>query len=398
MTIFGKILIFFNLLAAGAFAYLATQDWQGRQTITASGVRHVIIVFGLPLGDEPGAPTTLPADPEAEIPFRVPLAGGFETKTVSKPLLEAFFKIAPGNSADPNRDPALPTLGGGAVPNQIAEVKRVKGLIDGALGGATSPAARMKMLAAWMQYQPETYEERVAVLKMIAAGDADGLAKALDARFAAVLEAPRPLDAEATTPAEDDPAKQKEKVEKVDASRLAPIDETERRARIAHLLMHLDQEAEWQKRVAVVVGLRRYVSAIVAQSRHFLEMAERVRQEIPADQRDYLSQERALLRLAIDRTDLANRQAELKLKWIEQEKQEADFVGQRTTQLKDLQARLAKIKGEVDELLTRQGIIEAAMFEVQREVAVTLDEVYRLEAALEARERELLKLAPKGGK
>jgi len=132
-------------------------------------------------------------------------------------------------------------------------------------------------------------------------------------------------------------------------------------------------------------------STIVNQSRRFLEMAERARLAIPIDQGTYLSQERTLMQLAIARTDLANRQADLKGKWIDQEKKEADFVGQRETQLKSLQARLAKIKADVDEMLARQSNIEAALFEVQREVAVTLDEVYRLEAVLEARERELLK-------
>jgi hypothetical protein len=38
--------------------------------------------------------------------------------------------------------------------------------------------------------------------------------------------------------------------------------------------------------------------------------------------------------------------------------------------------------------------MEAGLFEVQREVAITLDEVYRLEAMLAAREQELLKLNP----
>ena len=53
-----------------------------------------------------------------------------------------------------------------------------------------------------------------------------------------------------------------------------------------------------------------------------------------------------------------------------------------------------KIKAEVDDLLVKQGRIEAALFEVQREVAITLDEVYELEAKLAAREQELLKLSP----
>ena len=40
-------------------------------------------------------------------------------------------------------------------------------------------------------------------------------------------------------------------------------------------------------------------------------------------------------------------------------------------------------------MLARQSTIEAGLFEIQREVAITLDEVYKFEADLAARERKL---------
>ena len=47
---------------------------------------------------------------------------------------------------------------------------------------------------------------------------------------------------------------------KVDEIRATAVkDEHERRARLAHLLVHLDPSPAWQKRVAMVVGLRQYV-------------------------------------------------------------------------------------------------------------------------------------------
>jgi len=420
MTILGKLLVFFNLLAAGGFVYLATQDWAGRQNINAAGLRHILVVRGLPLGDEKGDPTDMPTDPEAEIPFRMTMAGGHQTTTVSKGVLDAYIKNAPGNPADSAARERVfgsaASLGDSkAVPNQLAEVKRVKAKIDSLLTeAAEKPDIKLNLRGYWWENQPQTFDEREAVQRLIAAKDVAKLQEWLDARFAAVLSPPQKIDHDAhekalaqaaalrqeiedmraaTRPAAEIDAKQKE----YDASlvramaAVPPSDETDRRNRVAHLLVHLDQDAEWQKRVALVVGLNRFALTIVNQSRRFLEMAERARLAIPVDQESYLSQERTLLRLAIARTDLANRQADLKAKWIDQEKKEADFVGQRETQLKSLQARLAKIKDDVDEMLARQTNIEAALFEVQREVAVTLDEVYRLEAVLEARERELLK-------
>ena len=138
MTIFGKILLFFNLLAGGAFAYFAMQSYfgekgkgNGRQAITAAVLRHIILVDGLPLGGEKGvAPTSgkevaelndvldMPTDPEAEIPFKIVMGGGFRTDTVSKPLLEAYFKaVGDGGSLAPGAT-------GTPVPNQLGELKR----------------------------------------------------------------------------------------------------------------------------------------------------------------------------------------------------------------------------------------------------------------------------------
>ena len=57
--------------------------------------------------------------------------------------------------------------------------------------------------------------------------------------------------------------------------------------------------------------------------------------------------------------------------------------------------QLRKIKAEVDAALVNQSQIEAGMFEIQRVVAITLDEIYKLEADLDAREHQLMKAAAK---
>ncbi|MBA4191598.1 MAG: hypothetical protein C0467_26770 [Planctomycetaceae bacterium] len=402
MTTFGKVLTFFNLLAAGAFAYFAMQVYygekgkgNGRQAITAAGLRHILLIDGLPFGNQKGDVADMPAgnDPDIEVPFQVTMAGSFRTTTVSKKLLESYFKAAPGGEV----------LGGGAVPNQLAEVKRVKAKIDGLLAeNADKPDEKLKLLTGWLLFQPEVYEDRQAIQKLIADKNVEALEKLLNDKFATVIDPSKPADdtqsskiveADAT-----DVAKLNDKIKKVDESRFGPIEETERHNRLVHLLVHLSPNEEWQKRVAMVVGLRRFASAIIAQAERFATMAERIRLIMPVHQADYQSAERIQLLLAIGRTDLANHQAELKAKWVEQEKKDADFVGQRETQLKAIQARYAKTKIEVDEMLVKQTSIEAALFEVQREVAITLDEVYRLEGVLEQRERDLLRLtAPKVG-
>src|SRR5207248_11441459 len=92
-----------------------------------------------------------------------------------------------------------------------------------------------------------------------------------------------------------------------------------------------------------------------------------------------------------------NRQAELRKKWTDQATKEAEFGCQRKTQIGEIEKQLRKIKGEVDEMLARQANIESGLFEVQREVAITLDEVYKLQDDLTKREQELLKAAGRPG-
>jgi len=405
---FGKfVLIPLNLIVGVLFAYFAMQDYfgekgkgNGRQGITAAGLKFVLLLRGLPLGDEPGDPESLTSDPEAEIPFRVEMAGGYTTTTVGKKLLDSYF-AAIGDAG--------PLAGvGAAVPNQLAEVRRVKARIEELLNAPDAP--RVEILAGLLLLQAETYDRRAEYLDLIQAGNADELKKHLDARFAAVLEGPKPVSSDATTRLSedeaDDPDKQKAKLQAVASSRQAVLNDSERRARIAHLLVHLSPEAAWQKRVLAVVGMHQYAAAIAAQSQRFRDMTARVERLILADQGSkivigkdtvvggYVGQEAELQRQAINNTELANRQADLKRKWTDQKRRDDDFVSQRTTQLDAIKAQLAKVRAEVAELLHRQSAIETVLFEVQREVAVTLEEIYRLEERLAARERELLRLPP----
>ncbi len=407
MSLLGKILLVVNLLAAGGVVYLATQDWQGRQAINASGLRHVLLIQGLPLE----GPETF--DPEGETKFEVEMAGGFKTSTVSKKLIEGYLQAAPGGDAS---TPA--SLAGGAVLTQLAEVKRVRAKVMDLLSKAESDAAKVALLKDWLLLQAETIDERLAYQALADADNAEELEKVLLARFDVVIAPPKAADAESKQLVEEgetDPVKLAEKIAQVAASRVAPLDEGERRARLAHLLVHLDRDAGWQKRVAVVVGLRRYVSAVAAQADRFQDMQTRLEKLIIYDQgidleitlpsggkftvvTGYYGQEAVLSQLARDRTELSNRQASLKKKWNDQKIKEDSFIGQRQTQLKALEDQLVKVKTEVDELLAKQANVEASLFLVQREVALTLDDVYRMEAELEARERELLGLPPRAPK
>src|SRR5262249_1750657 len=152
MSLLGKLLLVVNLLAAAGFVYLATQDWKGRQTITASGLRYILLVEGLPLDEERIKDRKY--DDSEEVPFAVRSGpGGIPTETVSKKVLDEYFKTAQGGDGPGS-------LGGGTVTNQLAEVKRVKAKVEDYLKAAGT-AEKLPLLKEWMALQPETYEERV---------------------------------------------------------------------------------------------------------------------------------------------------------------------------------------------------------------------------------------------
>jgi hypothetical protein len=424
MRWFGILLIVVNLLAGAGFLYLATQDWKGRQSITAMGVRHILLLRGLPVEPPPGAPPDGFA-PDDETPFVVEMGGGDSTKTISKKLLESYFAantsaasapvaVAPG--AEPaTAAPKVPLAVNTPVTNQVAEVKRVQGVIEAALAkDGLRPADKLELLRGWLLFQAENYDTRREYQKLLAlkdeAGvektpaqlkdDADKLKKILDARFAAALTRPQVSESPFVTPALGPDGAP---VPTTDTDKLAkstewrggtPLDDTQRRMNIAHLLVHLDPDAAWQKRVMVVVGLRRYVKALTLQVARFTDMTAQVEGYIANDQAAFAREETGLREKATQNAERAKAVAELRAAGVEKKTEADDAVSRESTQLTALTAQLTKLKGEVDELLVRQTGLEAQLFEIQREVALTLEEVYRLELLLDATERERFGLPP----
>src|SRR5207249_5895771 len=122
---------------------LAVQDWKGRQSITAAGLRHVLLREGLPLegGPEQLPPRLQPGQEghsdytATEIPFRVEMAGGRFTEVVSPELLYSYFS-ALGSPAGGGADGAVSAAAalGGSVPvsSQINEVKPAPNIVRGA--------------------------------------------------------------------------------------------------------------------------------------------------------------------------------------------------------------------------------------------------------------------------
>jgi hypothetical protein len=422
----GYVLLVFNLLATGGFAYLAIQDWKGRQTITAAGLRHVVLRDGLPLD---GGPEQLPPRVQpgqegysdfaaTEIPFRVEMAGGRFTEVVSPELLYSYFSAvgpsAGATGADGGVTAGAALAGNVPVTSQINEVKRVQGILRGAINVSND---RVRLIESLLILQAETYEERVEILALVKAGNAAELDRRLMKKFDQVINPTNPRPD--VSPAQHTPDEIKEDVppgatredreaasararnkldERLQAgARIradASHDETERRSKLAHLLVHLDRDAAWQKRVAMIVGLKQYVKVVTAQAVRFGIMASRIDRQILDDQDAFLAEYDLLEALARQRTLMVRDMADTRAKLTDQQTKDQDFVNQRQTQLNTLTAQLRAVKAEVDALLLRQEASERQLFNVQRAVGDTLDEIYRLEADLYRRERERFGLRP----
>lgn len=421
MGLFGKILLFVNLLAAGGFAFLAVQDWRGRQAITAAGIRHILLLDGFPLEGGPDAipPRAAAADDafpdfvHTEIPFEVAGPGSVKTTTVSPELLYVYFANAgeAGTSAFAGPTP---------VASQMAEVKRVWAIVKAAIDKAEGGAAKAQFAGPWLIFQADTIEERTDYLNWYAKGSGAELTHALDIKFHRV--APKLVEAGALNPelwssresriktfeanrdaatkaaadakvAGNDIEEKRKLVEagtwssRIARSRLSPPEGIDRR-RLARLLVHLDTTASWQKRTAMVVGLKEYAIAVGDQGGLFKEMLNRVEDATAADQSTFVSAYAVLRSLAIGRTQLVIEKAENRAQLTLQAQKDQDLVNQRTLQLNDLIAQRAAVKVEVDTLLAKQTLVEQQLFAVEREIGLKLEDIYRMEAELRKRELE----------
>lgn len=434
----GKVLLFVNLLAAAGLTYLATQSWAKRQDIAATALRYQLIPQGLPL--------TGPArEGDSAVPFRVQLSGGVSTETVSPTFLAKHFEQAAGGAALGGASPQPASQ-----VEEVKRVQGK--LTGGPLSASASPAERLTFLCGRYSVRPngqidyvpgvlarmaESYDERTLVRRLaffdriapdVLQKNVEQATAMLDKRFTAVVADPNPRlageEAEKVKAASEavktaaDAAKQaaarfeqnrtdaaalQDLNAKTDALRKAQADQAavyadlgtatsrddaDRRGRIAHLLMHLDSSADWQKRTALVVGLRQYMKAIDRQVDRYRDMARAADSQAVLDQAAF-SEEFDLLRaLATERALLLERQAGVTADLRSQRAKDVEALGQRRTQVARRLADLEALKKEVADALARQSEVEAKLFAVQKQVGEALQKNFDLESQLAAAEQK----------
>ena len=450
MGTLGKILLFVNLLVAAGLVYLTSQDWAVRQGIQANIVYHVWLLDGMPVE----APAGIDTD-DNNIAVGTVLPGKTVVDRVRKSMIESHFSEASGEelAGAPVVKNQMTEVAGvkAKLDTKIGSMTPVERLAYLCGRFDRNPQnQRIIFTPGVLTLMAESFPERDLLRQMV---DPDKISTRgpqkldenaaiavamLNKRFEALskIDASQ-SDADATKVKEatnairqaSDTAKQKfaaykatqddktsdpkivaaaakeatDAFEKLgDAhtalqTTLASVgtaacrDESDRRNRIGHLLMFLNETAGWQKRVALVVGLKTYAHVMAEQVDRVANMERSTEQQIGQDQGRFAEEYELLKNLAIGRALLLRQQIVLRSDLELQRASDVEAVTIRRLLSDDRRKSLDEIQAKVAAALAAQATVEQRLFSIQKQVGETLRKNSELESQLEASEN-------KGGK
>ena len=443
MGTLGKVLLFVNLLAAAGLTYLAAQDWTKRREVTGRALQHHLALKGLAVdgaadGDDVKLNLELSGGRSVATVGKGLLAEHFKGSDGGPNF---------GDPAPPVGQLAELSRVKGKVKAVLAGLGGPTEKLAYLCGSLSQPAGRPPVFSPGLLARlATTFEERTLVANLVdpgvtrPAGAADAAAKAeglLDGVFAAA-ETVNPTKAtddaaqvktlsdDARKAAADADAAFKQYLQDIAAAQqqtdeaaartaiaaagqrrkaaddalaaaqaaqadnlralggTASRDATDQRRRIARVLAEVDPAAAWQKRTALVVGLRTYRDAVADQVDRLREMARSAQALAVSDQAAFTERYLLLRNQAATRTLLLAQQQQITADLVAQLAKEREATTLRRGQFVTRQADLAAVRKDVGEALARQTAVEAELFTVQRQVGDAL----RLNFDLEDRLRQ----------
>jgi hypothetical protein len=155
MSTLGKILIVFNLLAAGAFVYFTLENWKARQEVSWAAFQRQQSLDGLGL-EKPANPPSADELGDDRVAFEFTMPGNVQYKSINK---DRYEKLLP---------PGGERFGGEPVAHQTAEVERLQKKVIAGLPAAGAPPAagqpnRYQWLHAYLLSLARTGAERDGV-------------------------------------------------------------------------------------------------------------------------------------------------------------------------------------------------------------------------------------------
>jgi hypothetical protein len=162
----------------------------------------------------------------------------------------------------------------------------------------------------------------------------------------------------------------------------ASYDEPTRRMKIASLLLHLDFDTpldSWQKRVALIVGLKDYLAAIKERTQRLVQQPQRYQRLQEQSVLEFVEIYEKSKAIAIDRDRLLDRQREITRALTIQATEEKNLTVQRKTQRDLSEQELLAIQASVNAAMADQAKIEAQLFAIQKQVGSILRQNFELE-------------------
>lgn len=337
MSLLGKILAFLNVLAAVAFVYLASMDYQKRSTWSYSHFRHQLLLNGLPVDDGDNA-------------WRKP--GEAIVADVSDASMKQVF------SGDEFAGAKPPKTQVEAVKSAGAEIKRQ-------YDEAATPDAKRAILTKFLiPLQTLGLQRDETASRLQAAKDAaalDGLYAELDGYFQ-----------RAASPVSPNGGKR---------------DYLERRRAIADLLFNLDPSNKWHDHVQTVVGVEEFIDAAARQAKNYQDMIERYR-GIMSDDRDAFVKRHIGELPQLENHYKAMREIERK---IEDQKaliqQHTVQRNARKAEADDLSKKIADQQAIARNEIATLNDLQTRLFALQQEYALTQAANEKLEQEIRAREQ-----------
>ena len=360
MTGFAKFMAFMNVVAALAFLYLATLDYNARRPWAYEVFRSELAIDGLPIDkDDPG-------------PRRVDLALFHD---LDDDTLKDMFAKAGGNPAKGSDN---------VVRTQLDEVERVQKKtieeLEKLKGDDGRFRSRLREVVLPLAY---SLEERDFWAHHIDAETAIPPQKLIEEFNQEFFERAK---LEEVPPSKSDWLAANQKTgDKLDYH--GPLT---RRHMIAHLLYNLTSTPQDHYRVMVVIGLRAYVGEADGQASRLRDMGQRIRLAM-LDERRFFEAEYTFLvqRVLTVVEELYRRQQFLKSQQNIKDRNE-DLKKIREKDKEELEANLVQANKAVDAALKLQGTLEQQLFETQRvlgDIKQKTEEMERYINGLEVRVR-----------
>jgi hypothetical protein len=325
MSLLGKLLAVFNVLAAIAFVCLAAADYGRRHAWAYAVFTHDLAINGLP----------------------------FDAKEI-----DADGNVIVNDLTDTTLKNLFAQAGGQPVRTQVQEVEALRTRLQAAIDDPNVKGTHEQKLATALLPLALTATQRDALLKRQAnAGDAPAadLQAQFNEAFAEVLEAQ-------TSPPGGSPHQRAE---------------AERRQGAAHLLVSLRDtlttdagaaptgsplETPSFRRAVVVVGLAGMLRELDSEVALQQQMAGDTALLTARDRDTYLQEQRRLLATALDLSDELQKQTLAKNAQVDQKVRQEDQVKARSVEVDDVKKQIAHERATTQTLLNAQAIMEKDLY------------------------------------